>query len=134
MCFNFLYRALYVGISNTKAITYSTVVMAVVNVFLDYCLIFGKLGFPQMGIAGAALASFCAEVAAFVSFTVYSHIVLGKRELEMFRLHRLESELMGMILKISAPAMMQKLLSFGVWFVFFVLIEKWAKQLQESHL
>ena len=72
VCFNFLYRALYVGISNTKVITYSTIIMAVVNIALDYCLIFGKGGFPQMGIGGAALASLCAEISAFVFFTVYT--------------------------------------------------------------
>ena len=54
VCFNFLYRALYVGISNTKVITYSTIIMAVVNIILDYCLIFGNLDFPRMGVGGAA--------------------------------------------------------------------------------
>ncbi len=124
VCFNFLYRALYVGISNTKVITYSTAIMAVVNIALDYCLIFGKCGFPQMGIGGAALASLCAEVSAFAFFTLYSYIALRKREFGMFKIHRLESELMGRILKISTPTMVQKLFSFSVWFIFFVLIEK----------
>ena len=124
VCFNFLYRALYVGISNTKVITYSTAIMAVVNIALDYCLIFGKCGFPQMGIGGAALASLCAEVSAFAFFTLYSYITLRKREFGMFKIHRLESELMGRILKISTPTMVQKLFSFSVWFIFFVLIEK----------
>ncbi len=124
VCLNFLYRALYVGISNTKVITYSTVIMAVVNIVLDYCLIFGNCGFPQMGIAGAALASFCAEVSAFVFFTVYSYITLRKREFGMFKIHKIESELMERILKVSTPTMVQKLFSFSVWFVFFVLIEK----------
>ena len=124
VCFNFLYRALYVGISNTKVITYSTIIMAVVNIALDYCLIFGKGGFPQMGIGGAALASLCAEISAFVFFTAYTYITLGKREYGMFRLHAPEPELMGRILKISTPTMVQKLFSFSVWFIFFVLIEK----------
>ncbi|MBQ6871043.1 MAG: MATE family efflux transporter [Bacteroidales bacterium] len=124
VCFNFLYRALYVGISNTKVITYSTAIMAVVNIALDYCLIFGKCGFPQMGIGGAALASLCAEVSAFAFFTLYSYITLRKREFGMFKIHGLESELMGRILKISTPTMVQKLFSFSVWFIFFVLIEK----------
>ena len=124
VCFNFLYRALYVGISNTKVITYSTIIMAVVNIILDYCLIFGKFGFPEMGIGGAALASFLAEVSAFVFFSLYSYITLRKREFGMFKIHRLESELMGRIFKISAPTMIQKLFSFSVWFIFFVLIEK----------
>ncbi len=124
VCFNFLYRALYVGISNTKVITYSTIIMAIVNILLDYCLIFGNLGFPQMGISGAAVASFCAEVSAFAFFTVYSYVTMRKKEFGMFKVHKPESELMGRILKISTPTMVQKLFSFSVWFIFFVLIEK----------
>ena len=124
VCFNFLYRALYVGISNTKVITYSTIIMAVVNIFLDYCLIFGNFGFPEMGIGGAALASFCAEVSAFTFFTVYSYITLRNKDYSMFKLHKLESELMGRILKLATPTMIQKLFSFSVWFIFFILIEK----------
>ena len=124
VCFNYLYRALYVGISNTKVITYSTIIMAVVNIVLDYCLIFGRCGFPEMGIGGAALASFCAEVSAFIFFTIYSYVTLRKKEYEMFKLHKLEGELMGRILKVSTPTMVQRLFSFSVWFVFFVLIEK----------
>ena len=124
VCFNFLYRALYVGISNTKVITYSTIIMAVVNIILDYCLIFGNFGFPEMGIGGAALASFCAEVSAFTFFTVYSYITLRNKDYCMFKLHKLESELMGRILKLATPTMIQKLFSFSVWFIFFILIEK----------
>ena len=124
VCFNFLYRALYVGISNTKVITYSTIIMAVVNIFLDYCLIFGNFGFPEMGIGGAALASFCAEVSAFTFFTVYSYITLRNKDYGMFKLHKLESELMGRILKLATPTMIQKLFSFSIWFIFFILIEK----------
>lgn len=124
VCFNFLYRALYVGISNTKVITYSTIIMAVVNIVLDYGLIFGRFGLPEMGIGGAALASLAAEISAFVFFTTYSYIMLRKREFGMFKIHKLESELMGRILKISTPTMIQKLFSFSVWFIFFVLIEK----------
>ena len=124
VCFNFLYRALYIGISNTKVITYSTIIMAVVNILLDYCLIFGNFGFPEMGIGGAALASFCAEVSAFVFFTIYSYITLTKKNYGMFKVHKLESELMGRILRIATPTMIQKLFSFSVWFIFFILIEK----------
>ena len=124
VCFNFLFRGLYIGIANTKVITYSTIIMAIVNIFLDYCLIFGNFGFPEMGIGGAALASFIAEVSAFIFFTVYSYITLRKKEFGMFRIHKLESELMGRILKISTPTMIQKLFSFSVWFIFFILIEK----------
>ena len=42
----------------------------------------------------------------------------------MFHWHKLQPKLMGNILKVAFPCMMQKLFSFGAWFAFFILIEK----------
>ena len=122
--FNFLFRSFYVGISNTKAITYSTLMMAVVNIFLDWCLIFGHCGLPEMGIGGAALASLMAEIAAFCFFWIYTFVTIPHEEYGMFRWHRLQPALMGNILKVAFPCMIQRLFSFGAWFAFFILIEK----------
>ena len=122
--FNFLFRSFYVGISNTKVITYSTILMAVVNIFLDWCLIFGHCGLPEMGIGGAALASLMAEVTAFCFFWIYTFVTIPHDEYGMFRWHPWESKLMGDILKVASPCMIQRLFSFGTWFAFFILIEK----------
>ena len=122
--FNFLFRSFYVGISNTKVITYSTILMAVVNIFFDWCLIFGHCGLPAMGIGGAALASLLAEIAAFCFFWVYTFITIPHEAYGMFHWHKLQPELMGSILKVAFPCMIQKLFSFGAWFAFFILIEK----------
>lgn len=122
--FNFLFRSFYVGISNTKVITYSTILMAVVNIFFDWCLIFGHCGLPTMGIGGAALASWLAEISAFCFFWIYTFVTIPHEEYGMFRWHSVQPKLMGDILKVAFPCMMQKLFSFGTWFVFFVMIEK----------
>ena len=122
--FNFLFRSFYVGISNTKVITYSTILMAVVNIFFDWCLIFGHCGLPAMGISGAALASLLAEIAAFCFFWGYTFVTIPHEEYGMFRWHKLQPELMGSILTVAFPCMIQKLFSFGAWFAFFILIEK----------
>ncbi|MFH1322176.1 MAG: MATE family efflux transporter [Bacteroidota bacterium] len=58
---NVTFRAFYIGIASTKVLIWSTAVMATVNVLLDYCLIFGNWGFPEMGIGGAAIASVVSE-------------------------------------------------------------------------
>ena len=42
------------GLSMTKYPMYATIVANIVNVFLNYILIFGKFGFPELGIVGAA--------------------------------------------------------------------------------
>ena len=122
--YNFLFRSFYVGISNTKVITYSTLLMAVVNIFFDWCLIFGHCGLPAMGIGGAALASLFAEITAFIFFWIYTFITIPHEEYGMFHWHKLQPKLMGNILKVAFPCMMQKLFSFGAWFAFFILIEK----------
>ena len=124
VAFNFLFRSFYVGISNTKVITYSTLFMAVVNIFFDWGLIFGNCGLPEMGISGAALASLLAELTAFCIFWVYTFFTIPHEEYGMFRWHKLQPALMGNILKVAFPCMIQRLFSFGAWFAFFVLIEK----------
>ena len=107
VCFNYLFRSLYTGLSNTKVITYSTVLMATVNIILDYCLIFGHWGLPEMGIAGAALASLIAEITATTFFFVYTYITLGKKEYELFKPHGISKELILNIFKIATPTMFQ---------------------------
>ena len=128
VCFNYLFRSLYTGLSNTKVITYSTIIMATVNIILDYCLIFGKFGFPEMGIAGAALASLIAEITATTFFFVYTYITLGKREYELFKPHGVDKGLIINIFKIATPTMFQKLFSFSAWFIFFIMVEKMGEQ------
>ena len=122
--FNFLFRSFYVGISNTRVITYSTLLMAVVNIFFDWALIFGHAGLPEMGIGGAALASLMAEVTAFCFFWIFTYVKIPHEEYGMFRWHQWQPDLMGNILKVAFPSMIQRLFSFGTWFIFFVMIEK----------
>lgn len=50
------------GLSLTKYPMYATIVANVVNVGLNYLLIFGKFGFPEMGIVGAAYGTLVSRV------------------------------------------------------------------------
>lgn len=128
VCFNFLFRALYIGLSNTKVISFSTVLMALVNIFLDYVLVFGKMGFPEMGVGGAALASVCAEISAFLFFIIYTILKLPLKTYTLFYFHKLEGWLMKSILQLAFPTMIQKLFSFGTWFIFFALVEHMGEE------
>jgi putative MATE family efflux protein len=123
VCFNFLYRALYIGLSNTKMITYSTILMVCVNIIFAYLLVFGKFGFPKMGIGGAALASVFAEISALFFFTFITIKTLPLKKYALFTWHKIRNTLIKSLLSLSIPTMLQRLISFGIWFIFFALIE-----------
>lgn len=50
------------GMSMTRYPMYATLIANIVNVFLNYVLIFGKLGFPEMGIVGAAYGTLISRI------------------------------------------------------------------------
>lgn len=84
---NVMFRGLYIGITRTKVLTMNAIVMALVNVFLDYVLVFGELGFPKMGVRGAALASVIAEASSLVFYLVYTY---WKVDLKKYGLNHLD--------------------------------------------
>lgn len=50
-------RAFFTGTTNTKILTANSLIMVVCNIGFNYLLIFGKAGFPKLGISGAAIGS-----------------------------------------------------------------------------
>ncbi len=51
------------GLSNTVIAMAATIVSNLINVVLNYALIFGKLGFPKLGLLGAGYATLIARIA-----------------------------------------------------------------------
>ena len=123
-CINFGFRSFYIGIAKTKVITWTTIFMALANLFLDYSLIFGKFGFAKYGIEGAAIASVCAEIAGCLFFIFYTIKYVDIKRYELFRFHKLNFPLLKSIIKVATPVMMQTFVSFIGWFFFFLLVEK----------
>ena len=120
-----IFRAFYVGIARTKILTYSSIAMVLSNVLLNYALIFGKYGFPKMGIAGAALASSIAEAISMLFFIFYT---LKFVDLKKYGFHSFYGVFNKSILKrvfsISFWMMLQPFLSISVWFFFFIAVER----------
>ncbi|NNK86703.1 MAG: MATE family efflux transporter [Flavobacteriaceae bacterium] len=50
------------GLSMTKYPMYATLAANILNVILNYLLIFGKFGFPELGIVGAAIGTLLARL------------------------------------------------------------------------
>ncbi|WP_462333383.1 MATE family efflux transporter [Phocaeicola plebeius] len=121
---NVMFRGLYIGITRTKVLTMNAVVMALVNVILDYALVFGELGLPEMGVRGAALASVIAEASSLLFFLLYTYYKVDLKKYGLNRFGQFDLSMVLRILRISCFTMVQYFLAMAIWFVFFMDLER----------
>jgi len=132
---NFAFIAFFIGIKKTRILSYATLIMAGVNIFLDYALIFGHFGLPEMGIEGAAVASVCAEIASVLFLVGYTVKKVDREKYLLFKFVKIDVHMLRRMFKISAPIMLQSLITLGSWLSFFVIIEHIGeRELAISHI
>jgi multidrug resistance protein, MATE family len=120
-------NAFLVGTNNSRYMKYAFITGAGLNIFLDYVLINGHLGFPNLGFDGAAVASIIAEVIALL---VVTGIILYKKMPHRFGLFThlsFNKPLASLIFRQSSPLVLQWLISVVSWMLFFVLIEHYGE-------
>ncbi|GAB1415867.1 MATE family efflux transporter [Paludibacter sp.] len=125
---NVMFRGLLVGITRTSALTVSAILTAVVNIVLDYAMVFGNWGFPEMGIAGAALASVIAEAVSSVYLFLYTFFNSSFKKYRLYKLKQVNFRIVGQILEISVFIMFQYFISISTWFIFFIFIERMGER------
>lgn len=118
------YRAFFVGIMKTRILTYNALLMAGVNILLDYVLIFGNWGFPEMGIAGAGIASATAEGVSLLHFYLVARFTSDQQRYGLFKKGRFDFSLIRSIFSVSFFTMLQHFIALGGWWIFFMIIEK----------
>jgi Na+-driven multidrug efflux pump len=115
---------LLVGINQSKYLIAGTLAETVFNIFFDYVLIFGKLGFPQLGFNGAAIASIIAEfMGMFIIFLVIRNKGIDK-QFSLLSHFKWDRSVVNSILKISGPLIFQHAISIISWMFFYILVER----------
>ena len=111
-----MFRAFFVGTTQTKTLTLNSIVMVLSNVVFNYILIFGKFGFPALGIAGAAIGSSLAEMVSVIFFIVYTWKRIDCKKYALNQLPSFQPETLKRILNVSFWTMIQN-------FMFFLFVE-----------
>jgi MATE family multidrug resistance protein len=96
------------GMSMTKAPMYATLVGNIINVILNYLLIFGKFGFPEMGIVGAAYGTLASRI---IMVWYLWYLLKGKEKSKAYvtqiKFFVLDKLMLRKLLALGAPSAMQ---------------------------
>lgn len=118
-----MFRAFFVGSTQTKTLTLNSIVMVLSNIVFNYILIFGKFGFPQLGIAGAAIGSSLAEMVSVIFFVIYTWKRVDCKKYALNVLPKFHWDTLKRILNVSVWTMLQNFISLSTWFLFFLFVE-----------
>ncbi len=116
---NFAFRGYWNAIDMSKLYMSTLVIMHVVNIFLNYALIYGELGFPKLGVTGAAIGT---SVSTVVGAAVYMYLGF-KHALKAGFLKSFPSlEEIKTLVKISLPNGIQQTFFAGGWVALYAII------------
>ena len=118
-----MYRAFYVGTTQTKTLTANSVVMVLSNIIFNWILIFGHCGFPALGITGAAIGSSLAELVSLIFFVLYTRIKCDRVKYALERPAPFDWKEIRSMLPICSWTMIQHIVSIFTWLIFFLYIE-----------
>lgn len=116
--------ALLITLQKTKYLIYIALIESIVNIVLDYSMIFGHFGFRVLGFNGAAYASIISEA---VGFTAICFIIYKSRILEKYGLRfdfSFDIHLFKTVIKQSIPLMAQLTISIVAWWGFYILVNR----------
>ncbi len=103
---NFSYRGYWSSINKTQYYLRTLLVMHALNIFLNYCLIFGNFGFPELGTLGAGIGT----TVSLTLGTFYYHYLAKKHTSEFGYFKQIASWATQQdIIKISLPSSVQQL-------------------------
>ncbi|MBS9522834.1 MATE family efflux transporter [Litoribacter alkaliphilus] len=104
------------GLSQTKQAMFITIFCNLINVFLNWVLIYGKLGFPEMGLNGAGWATLISRV--LMGLIMWYYVWHSKRYTEYkigFGFKKLSFPMISKMLKIGVPTGFQFIFEVGAF-------------------
>jgi len=112
----------FAGRGETRVILHVNVLVTLVNMVLDWLLIFGKAGFPELGVTGAALGTVLSQVAGA---GVFLALMLQRRHRAAYATlaaWRPEPWLVARLVRFGLPTGLQYALEVAAFALFMVIV------------
>lgn len=119
---NSAFASFFTGRGDTKTTMVAGILGNGVNVFLDYCLIFGRFGFPEMGIEGAALATVISSLLPVLFLSTLFMVRYSPGPYLSRDAMRFDRTLFTRLLQFGTPAGVQFTLDIGAFTLFIMLV------------
>jgi putative MATE family efflux protein len=103
-----------------------------VNISLNYVLIFGKLGFPALGITGAAVATLIARIVEVIIVMIYIFKFDTKIRLVLGDLFSLERKFIGDLIKYGMPVVAGDIVWAANAFAYTVIVGRFSADIIAS--
>jgi len=120
-------QAFFLANGKTWVVMVSALATASTNIALDYLMIFGQGGFPEMGLQGAAWASTIADGIGMLFLVGFLFFSVERKQLALFSHFSFNFPSMKELIKIGSPLMFQGFIALATWTVFFTWIEQIGK-------
>ena len=104
------------GLSNTKYPMYATILANVINITLNYLLIFGHFGFPKLGITGAAIGTLVSRIVmALFLWIIFINKEKFKQYIFNLNFKILDNSIFKKIINLGFPSALQMLFEVGIF-------------------
>ena len=96
------------GLSETKYPMYATILANIINIALNYLLIFGTFGFPKLGITGAAIGTLISRVIMVIFlWAIFKSKEKFKPYITNLNFRKIEKSIVDKIVKLGLPSALQ---------------------------
>jgi putative MATE family efflux protein len=103
------------AINKTKVIMVATIGLNLLNILFNYILIFGKFGFPALGIMGAALGTVIAQGLGTLFFVVYILVSPATKPYGLLRFNAFRWKIVVDILRSAGPIIIQLSIALSIF-------------------
>jgi putative MATE family efflux protein len=117
-------QAFFIATGKTWVVLIAALITASSNMVLGYGLILGNLGFPRLGVEGAAFASTIADGLGMLFLIIYLSFSQERKRYRLYQYFSFDGKSMLELLKIGSPLMLQGFFALGTWSLFFTWLEQ----------